>query len=258
MRWVRLNRNQYKLALITGASSGLGLALAKALSSQCESLLLSSRTPCQPLPNAKWIECDLAKTRAPLLEVIQTQVPDLLINNAGFTTYGDCLDEFSSQKEIFTVNAEAPFELALEAARALKEKKKKGTILNIGSAASFFPFPAMAVYSASKAFLASFSQSLDEEMKPYGVRSLVALPGQIATPFAMRAAHNPHLKQPPCSMPIETAVRLLLRQLEQQTPYAVIDWKIRLATLLSHLAPRTFLANRFRKNLLSRKNPKDQ
>lgn len=243
----------YKLALITGASSGLGLALAKALARKGIPLLLSSRTPCPSLPNTEWIECDLAKTRAPLLEAIQTRTPDLLINNAGFTTYGDCLDEFSSQQEIFTVNAEAPFELALAFARMLKERKLHGTILNIGSAASLFPFPGMATYSASKAFLASFSKSLDVEMKPYGIRSLVALPGQIATPFASRAAHNPHLKQPSCSMRIESAVRLLLRQIEQQIPYAVIDWKVRLASILSHLVPSSFLAQRFRRNLLARK-----
>ena len=244
---------EYKLALITGASSGLGLALAKALSAKGTSLLLSSRTPCPLIDNAEWIECDLAKTRAPLIEAIRAKEPDLLINNAGFTIYGDCLDEFTVQKEIFAVNAEAPLELALEAAHALRERKQKGTILNIGSAASLFPFPAMAVYSAAKAFLASFSQSLDMEMKPFGIRSLVALPGQIATPFPSLAASNPSLKQPRCSMSIETAVHLLLRQIERQTPYTVIDWKIRLAALFSHLIPRTFLAKCFRNNLLARK-----
>lgn len=244
---------EYNLALITGTSSGLGLSLAKALSAQGIPLLLSSRTPCPPLPNSEWIECDLAKTRAPLLEAIRKRTPDLLINNAGFTAYGDCLDEPSMQKEIFRVNAEAPFELALEAARVLRETKQRGTILNIGSAASLFPFPAMAVYSAAKAFLASFSQSLDMEMRPYGIRSLVALPGQIATPFASRAAKNPRLKQPFFSMPVETAVRVLLKQIEQQKPYVIIDWKIRLAAILSYLAPRRVLAKSFRKNLLARK-----
>ncbi len=243
---------EYKLALITGASSGLGLALARKISERGVSLLLTSRTR-PSLPNAEWIECDLAKTRAPLLEAIRKKAPDLVINNAGFTAYGDCLDEFSSQKEIFVVNAEAPLEIALEAARVLKEQGRRGTILNIGSAASLFPFPAMTIYSAAKSFLASFSQSLDVELKPHGIRSLVALPGQIATPFASRASRNPHLKQPPCSMPIETAVRLLLRQIERQPPYAVIDWKVRLAAMLSHLVPGTFLAERFRANLLARK-----
>jgi len=245
---------EYKLALITGASSGLGLALAKALAARGTSLLLSSRKPGPCLPNAEWIECDLAKTREPLLQTIRMRAPDLLINNAGFTIYGDCLDEFSSQQAIFTVNAEAPFELALELARTLKERGKGGAIFNISSAASLFSFPAMATYSAAKAFLTSFSRSFDLEIRPYGIRSLVALPGQIATPFASRASQNPNLKQPSCSIALEKMVRHLLHQLDTKTPYKIHDWKVRLACALSFLAPRAFLAKRFKSNLLARKS----
>ncbi len=237
-----------KLALITGASSGLGLALAKALDERGIPLLLSARGPSNELPHAEWILCDLAKTREPLLQAIQQRAPDLLINNAGFTIYGDCLDEYASQEEIFAVNAKAPFELALEAARVLKEQKRGGVILNIGSAASLFSFPGMATYSASKAFLASFSRSLDAELKDFGIRSLVALPGQISTPFASKAARNPMLSRPSFSMPVEKAVHLLLRQIERRIPYAVPDWRVRLAALV----PRPVLERTVRKNIIER------
>ena len=276
----------YKTALITGASSGLGAEIARRLAMQgacCKTpvkrkiddfgavcaknaskarfcslpefgnrfqgieLILSSQNPTDP----DWIACDLSKTREPLLKKIRERAPDLIINNAGFTVYGECLDQFEAQQKIFAVNALAPFELSLEAAKTLKEKGLRGTIINISSAASFFVFPCLASYTAAKAFIASFSQSLDEEMRPFGIRVLTCLPGQIATPFASRAAGRPAQRKA-LAMSVEKAAELILRQIASQNPYQVIDWRSRLGVLLSHFVSKSFLAKRLKQELLSR------
>ncbi len=103
--------------------------------------------------------------------------------------------------DILEVNAAAAVEISIEAARTLAQAKRTGTILNISSAAGELPMPAMAVYAASKSLLTMFSQSFDAEMRPYGIRVLASLPGQIATPVCgkclSRTLHStPFLEQP--------------------------------------------------------------
>lgn len=216
----------FKLALLTGATGGLGQALTKIIQAQHIPLIRSGRGA----------DCDMAVDLLhpqPLLDLICDRVPDLVINNAGFTLYGDALSH--PQEEIFAVNAKATFAITLAAAEALRKKGKPGVILNVSSAASLLPFPGMATYAAAKAFVASFSQSFDAEMKPYGIRILTTLPGQINTLFATRAAGKPY--QPTYfSMSAESAARLIWKQILQKKPYQVIDgptrWLIKLAALL--------------------------
>ena len=175
-----------------------------------------------------------------------------MINNAGYTVYGHCLDEFDEQPGILRVNAAAPIELTLEAARALKDRGLSGTILNISSAAALFPFPAMAAYAAAKACLASFSKSFDFEMRPYGIRILVSLPGQIATPFAAKAAKKPRLALRTFSMSAERAASLILRQIERQIPVSIIDWRTKWLAYAARLFPDRWIARGLEQQLLGR------
>jgi uncharacterized protein len=246
----------FERVLITGASSGLGAEIARQIATVSGSLLLSGRdeknlqTLAGELPGyVEWIACDLSQTQGPLLQWIRVNSPDLVINNAGFTVYGDCLDHFADQQKIFAVNATSAFELTLEAARSLREKKKSGCILNIASAASLYSFPALATYAASKAFLVSFSKSFDAEMQSFGVRILVNLPGPIATPFSARAANVPDRPPRKFAMAPEKAARLIIRQIVERKNVAIIDWRSRLAYGFSRLIPRSWLEKRMRKHI---------
>jgi hypothetical protein len=229
-----------KLALLTGGSSGLGKALADLLARKNIETVTPSRS-----------FCDLANDRGPILRLIREKKPDLVINNAGFTFYGPALSH--SQKEIFEVNAAAALEITLEAARTLRSENRPGVILNVSSIAGEFPCPNMAVYAASKAFLTSFSQSFDGEMRPFGIRILAALPGQIATPFANKASQGRFSQTPSLfALRPESAAEQIWKQIENRNPIAIIDWRYRLAFSLASLLPKRWIGNLIGRNIATR------
>lgn len=255
--------SSFNLALVTGASSGLGAELSYLLAQKAIPLILSGRDAqklesiaqkLRSFTSVETIVSDLAHSREKLLELIKTRTPDLVINNAGYTIYGDCLDHPKEQNNILSVNTIAPFELTLAAAAALKDQKKGGVIMNISSAIAFFSMPMMATYTASKAFLSSFSSSLDAEMRPFNIRILASMPGQIMTPFAARAAHHPNLKVSRFSMTTEKAARLILRQIDQRKTIQVIDAKTRIAIFLSRLLPKRFVESIMQNEIKNRRH----
>lgn len=252
----------YKLALITGASSGLGEALSYALAQRGISLILVGRNRNQlervaaQIPQRTEIfVCDLssAKERRTLLALIQERVPDLVINNAGFGLYGEILEQtLQEAQDMLAVNAQAVMEISIEAARSLRAHKKQGTLLNISSAAAFFAYPTFCLYAASKAFVNAFSLAFDAEMRPHGIRILTLCPGQIATPFRSKAARLAPQSPDGMTMPLEKAVRLILKHLDRKTPLALIDWRYRALVALSHLIPQS-LKLRLLKRTLTRR-----
>lgn len=257
-------QKKFRSALLTGASGGLGRALAQQLAEKKIPILLNGRDPAAleqlsaTLCNLTQIEtlaCDLsaAAERQPLCSWIRRQVPDLVINNAGFALYGEALSySETEQLEIFHVNAEAVLELTLVAARALIAAGEEGTIINITSAAAFHPCPAMAVYAASKAFVNEFSYSLDYELAPYGVRVLSSCPGMIDTEFRLRAAAaiaGPEEKKqkkdvtPFGSMKPAKVAQSIWQQLIEAEQEKIIDWRFRWASRLARwLLPRRWIA----------------
>lgn len=220
-----------KLALVTGASSGLGLELCKLLEKRGYCLLVTGR---QNLPLAHVaLQADLVHERHKVLDLIHQYTPDLVINNAGFSFYGSAIDQ---TLDILEVNAKAPIEITIEAARALKAKNKPGIILNVSSAAALLSMPNMALYAAAKACLTSFSQSFDAEMRSFGIRILTALPGQIDTPFAERASRGQF--QQKSGLKKEYVAERIWRQIEKKKRIEIIDWKYRLWIFLAKLFPR--------------------
>lgn len=220
-----------KSALITGASSGLGLELCKLLASKGFSLLVTGR---KNLPAAQVaVAADLVHERRKVLDLVRRHAPDLVINNAGFGSYGPALNH---SLDLLEVNAMAPIEISLEAARILKEKGKPGIILNVSSGAGEVCMPYMALYSAAKAALTSFSKSFDVEMRPFGIRILVALPGQINTEFAERASKGKF--QQKGGMKKEYVAQRIWKQIEKGKGVEVIDWKIRCELFFAKLFPR--------------------
>lgn len=232
-----------KKAIITGGTSGIGKALA--------ALLQQKGIEVVPFGSK---DADLRYTVKPIIDAIALHKPDLVINCAGVGRYGNTLDiPLEEQKEILQINGMAAMEITIEAARFFKENNIKGTILNISSLSGELPAPAMAAYGASKAFLTKFSEALDFELRPLGIRVLVSCPGMVRTNFMHRSAKKTLTHKPKGpTMEVSYAARCILTQLERKIGHYVIDWRYRLAYKLFPLIPNRFLKRTIYNNIQSR------
>ncbi|MCW2269396.1 Fatty acyl-CoA reductase [compost metagenome] len=187
-----------RYAMITGASSGLGLALAEALARRGRNLILVARQ--RDLLESIAIEltqrfgvevlfraCDLGE---PLrlsgflleLEEGERQI-DLLVNCAGIRTYGPFLaQEWGDEQDLIEVNILALTRLCHALGNAMAVQGG-GQILNVASLAAFAPGPWMTSYAASKAYVLSFSEGLREELKRTGIKVSVLCPGPVHSPL---------------------------------------------------------------------------
>ena len=187
-----------KATLITGASSGIGEAFARRLAAERHNLVLVARTEkklhelCDELMlkhqiMAHYVVLDLAEPDADLKLFEETERHnfeiDWLINNAGFGSVGDFsrLDGDNELKMI-KLNISALVALTHRYLPGMRERKS-GTIINVSSAAGFQPIPFMATYSATKAFVSSFSEAIAEENRPFGIQVLALCPGSTKTNF---------------------------------------------------------------------------
>lgn len=249
-----------KLALVTGASSGLGKALCIALAAKGVPLLLTGRNleALRSLATSlsvptEVIAADLSKReeRASLASLIREKKPDLIINNAGFGLYGPVLNHpLPAWQEMTAVNSDAVMELTIAAVSTWKEAQLRGTVLNIASAAAYFSYPTFAVYAATKAFVLRFSQALDAELSVSGIRVLTACPGQIETPFRVRASGGFFNKKGGLS--VEKAAALMLHQIQTGKSVAIIDWRYRLGVAFFHLLPQKVRAAILQRGLSKR------
>lgn len=189
-------------ALITGASQGLGLEFAKICASKSMDLVLVARRGNVLIAIKEElvqkygvkilvIESDLSKPNAPgdiYKRLVKEGVHiDILINNAGFATYG-LFSELPLKDELeeVRVNVGSLLELTHLFLPAMIERKS-GNVLNVASTAAFLPGPYMATYYASKAFVLSFTEALHEELKGTGVSVTALCPGPTKTGFVRRA-----------------------------------------------------------------------
>ena len=183
-------------ALITGASSGIGLELAKVFAAHGHDLVLVARRRDKLRALARQLErehpieatvfpCDLSQAGAAervfsFVERRGIEV-DILVNNAGAMHNGEFVDgPFAHYLEVITVDIVAPTELAYRFLAPMLERGR-GRILNVGSMAGFQPVPRLAVYAASKAYLLSLTEALSEELVGTGVTVTALCPGFTAT-----------------------------------------------------------------------------
>jgi short-subunit dehydrogenase len=260
---------QPSLALVTGATSGIGRALCHLLARHKINLLATGRNEkslnqlreeLKTLVQVDILVADLNKKteRARLIEKMVQSTPDLIINNAGFGLYGGALTYRTEEQEsLLEVNGMAVLEMTLEAARLLILKEKKGTILNISSAAAFQIMPEFAVYCASKAFVNQFSEALDEEIKSKGVRVLVACPGMVDTSFQERAGGQLDSKDKIGFMTPDFVANQIWWQIQKQKKLHIIDWRYRLLTYLSYLLPKQFVTTLIKRNISKRIPPRE-
>lgn len=190
-----------KTALITGASGGIGYELAKVFAREGFNLVLVARSGArlqeiaadfktQHNTETRVMVKDLGRAGAPdeiFAELQGTQI-DVLVNNAGFATYGhfETLD-LAKELEMIQVNITALTHLTRLFLPGMKERSY-GRIMNVASTAAFQPGPLMAVYYASKAFVLSFSEAIARELKGSGVYVSALCPGPTESGFQKRAA----------------------------------------------------------------------
>jgi short-subunit dehydrogenase len=190
------------IALVTGASSGIGESLARLLAERGHDLVLVARDRGRLEALAKELEgafqasaqvlpADL--TDAEQLATVEARCHDrsapvaVLVNNAGFGTFGPLhtLDVDTEAREI-QLNVVALVRLTHAAAAEMVERGTGG-ILNVSSLAGFQPGPSNATYSATKAFITSFTEAVHEELRGTGVSVTVLCPGFTRTGFQATA-----------------------------------------------------------------------
>lgn len=187
-----------KWALITGASGGIGMELARVHASLGGNLVLVARSleKLEALKNQWETEysirvlvfgLDLSQSESPLrlfdsLQQAQISI-DYLINNAGFGLFGPFAgNAWEREGEMIKLNMLALTHLTKLFLPPMIERRQ-GRILNVASVAAFQPGPGMAVYFASKAYVLSFSEALAEELKPFGLSVTALCPGPTASGF---------------------------------------------------------------------------
>jgi uncharacterized protein len=189
-------------ALITGASSGIGLDLARLFAADGYDLLLVARNAdrlgevaaelsSKHAIHATAVPIDLSDPAAPeeLFHVIDEQRigVDVLVNNAGFGTHGPfAAADVDAQVRMIQLNVASLTHLTrLFLPQMLA--RKRGRVLNVASTAGFQPGPLMAVYYATKAYVISFSEAIAAELDGSGVTVTCLCPGPTATDFHHRA-----------------------------------------------------------------------
>lgn len=193
-----------KVALITGASAGLGERFAECFARDGHDVILVARSVerleslASRLEQAHGIKAhavpvDLARPDAPerVFEEVRSRglEVEFLVNNAGFGSTGPFLEqELGREVEMVEVNCTALLKLTHLFARPMRERGS-GRILNVASTAGFQPGPYMATYFATKAFVVSFTEALAHELKGTGVRVTCYCPGATHTEFAARAGN---------------------------------------------------------------------
>jgi hypothetical protein len=207
-----MNHWQGKWALVTGASAGIGTALARELAAGGTNLVLTARRRerlaalAEELASKHQIQAqvcvaDLAQPLGPqeIFSFTEGQgiAIDLLVNNAGFGAYGEFRKvRLDRLLEMTQVNVSAVVHLThLYLAGMIA--RKRGDILIVASTAAFQAVPYISTYAATKAFDLHFAEGLAEEVLPYGVRVCALCPGSTETEFFQVAGQRNHTRRSP-------------------------------------------------------------
>jgi short-subunit dehydrogenase len=238
-------------ALVTGASAGIGAAFARALAAQGHDLVLAARRRDRLEALAKEVEArhgvsaaieivDLAEEAelARLADSVAADAPDLLVNNAGFGTLGAFADlDLERELEQIRLNVVALVRLTRAALPGMRARGR-GAIVNVSSLAGENAGPFTATYSATKAYVTSFSESLHEELRGSGVVVQALLPGFTRTEFQEVAGVDPNRVPGFAWMSAERVVEASLAALARGDAVCIPGVGNRLLGGVSALAPR--------------------
>ncbi|MET1249716.1 SDR family oxidoreductase [Sporolactobacillus sp. STCC-11] len=245
-----------KTALVTGATSGIGNALAKLLAADHYDLILVSRDD----EKMRAIKSELTDRSVTIIKKDLSQFHaakevfdevkrngltiDLLINNAGFGLVGafDSLP-IERQSEMIQLNCAALTELTYYFLPDLRSKM--GKIMNVASTAAYQPGPFMAVYFASKAYVLSLSEALAEEFDKSGVTVTALCPGPTHTNFGS-VAHAENTKMFSRTMDVQTVARIGYRAMMKGKRVVVTGQVNYAGAIAAKLLPRRWSAKAVR------------
>ena len=240
-----------KVALITGASAGLGVDFARQLSERGHRLVLAARrkdrleTLAAELGNARAVEIDLSKpgAAAELIRNIEAagETVDLLVNNAGFGLHGR-FDKADPQRlrQMIDLNCGTLTDLCRAVLPGMVERGT-GAILNVASTAAFQAGPGMAVYFATKAYVLSLSEALHEEVRRFGVHVTALCPGPTRTEFGDVAGFKSGGGFDRLSMDSRSVVQAGLGALEGNKAVAITGALNKIGAFWTRLLPRAWV-----------------
>ena len=253
-------------ALITGASSGIGLDLARLFAKDGYDVVLVARSEGKLRELAAELErefkvkahvvvADLAKPDAPrqLVDALSVDV-DVLVNNAGFGVTGPFAEtDLAKELEMIAVNVVALTQLTKLLLRPMVARRR-GRILNVASTAAFQPGPLMAVYYATKAYVLSFSEAIADELRDSGVTVTALCPGPTETGFAavadMSATRLFNIAKPMSSIDV---ARAGLEGMKRGRRVVIPGVKNKLLTQSVRVSPRRMVTTIVRKLQESRR-----
>lgn len=248
---------QQTYALVTGASRGLGRYFARELASKGRDLVLVARSA----EKLDAIAEDLRSKHSVNVEVIVLDLGqpgagskladeltarslhiDLLVNNAGFGDQKRFLDlALERQTGMITLQNATIVELTHRLLPAMIERKK-GDIVNVSSMAGFQPIPYAAAYSATKAFLTTFSLALEAEVSDFGIRVVTVCPGRLAVAHEDIDPTKERKKVPGGEQTHELVVTEALRKLENGGGLVIPGGVNKFAAFAERFIPRSKIA----------------
>lgn len=244
------------IALITGASSGIGREFAKQLKKSwgIEEFWLVARRADRMEALAKELDikariisADLCTTEGvdAVREALESEKPEIrvLINAAGFGRFGahDQISELDTARMI-DLNCKA---LVLITHMALPYMERGGRIIEMGSGSCFTPLPNFNVYAASKSFVLHYTKALYYEVKKYGVAATAFCPGWVHTEFLDAAGTDKNVNRPKKTKPllkVEDVVRGCLRASKKGKKMYVTGWYTKMQHMLFKLLPDGILS----------------
>ncbi|HEY3928359.1 MAG TPA: SDR family oxidoreductase [Candidatus Koribacter sp.] len=242
-----------KIALITGASSGIGLELARKFAQEKYDLVLVARNRARLMEigaefqktygvEVRISPKDLSHSKAPrelFDELTEAGVKvHTLVNNAGFGGYGEfATSDLQHELEMLQLNIVSLTELTKLFLPQIISAK--GAVMNVASTAAFQPGPLMSVYYASKAYVLSFTEAIAEELAPRGVKVSALCPGPVPSGFQDRAnLHGSPMLKSPAVLGAAEVARIGYEGLQKGKPVVIAGKLNQVGVQMLRLSPR--------------------
>ena len=237
-----------KIAVITGASSGIGQEFVYAIDREfqldeiwviarrkerLDTLQQQCRASIRPLP----LDLKDEKSFEIYKEHLQAKKPEIeiLVNSAGVGLFGTFADmDMKAQLEIIALNAAALTAICHVSVPCMKEGSY---IVNLASNSSWQPVPYINVYGASKAYVMSFSRALGAELRKQGIHVMAVAPGWIKTEFFGHAVHDDTIKYYDRFYTAEQVIKKAIKDLKKKKPVSILGFPVRMQVRVIKFLP---------------------
>ncbi len=240
-------------ALVTGASSGIGLHMARILAQRGYGLVLVARRQ----DRLEALRDELARPERPVVILVQDLADrdaaarieaatahlevEVLVNNAGFGMQGRFIEmDLGAVEKMAVVNMHSLTELTARFVRPMATRRK-GYVLNVASAAAFLPSPYVAAYAATKAYVLHFSEALAYELRGTGVSITTVYPGITPTEFNEVAGAQTPRWLAASILSAEQVAAIGLRAMFARRRAVVPGWINTINAIFSRILPRGFI-----------------